>query len=117
MLIQDFLNQLETAPDSVEFEDVMAVIETNYLFTPSSFCNAGLTNLASENMGSCKIFAFGTMHQLSEEKTLACFGKFYRTDVLLHPDANNHQNIRSFISNGWSGIEFPEDSRILTPIL
>jgi hypothetical protein len=37
---------------------------------------------------------------------LNCFGEYYRTDVLQHPDAIDHQNIRNFIRFGWDGVRF-----------
>ncbi len=116
MLITDFLNQLKADPDSIEFEDSMAVIEANYGFTGSAFRNGDVVNQVDENMGSCKVFAFGKIHQLSEAQTLACFGKYYREDVLLNPDSDNHQNIRSFIRSAWSGIEFLGDIAVLEPL-
>jgi hypothetical protein len=48
---------------------------------------------------------------LDEATTLKCFGRFYQ-DVLNTPDANDHQNIRNFINDGWSGIAF--DGNALT---
>ncbi|WP_083761723.1 HopJ type III effector protein [Psychromonas ingrahamii] len=37
---------------------------------------------------------------------LACFGHYYREDVLKHPQAKDHQNIRQFMISGWQGIDF-----------
>ena len=56
-----------------------------------------------ENSGSCKIFAFAQLHHLDEASTLACFGAYYRDDVLKHPQGSDHQNIRQFINTGWQG--------------
>ncbi|MGU3844869.1 HopJ type III effector protein, partial [Vibrio diabolicus] len=33
-------------------------------------------------------------------------GRFYREDVLLHPENSDHQNIRNFMVTGWDGIRF-----------
>ena len=52
---------------------------------------------ASENNGSCKIFAFAKLNGLSKQNTLDCFGKFYREDVLNNPNADDHMNIRTFM--------------------
>lgn len=106
MQIADFLAKLEQSPDSISFQDTMAVIEANYTFTPTSFRNGELHNDAGQNSGSCKLFSFAHLQQLSKEKTLLCFGDYYRKDVLEHPEANDHQNIRNFIRFGWDGIEF-----------
>ncbi|MDF2153503.1 HopJ type III effector protein [Vibrio sp. CAU 1672] len=106
MELQQLLSALNTNPMDIEFETVMAVIDENYEFTPSAFTNGKVENKAGENNGSCKIFAFGQLNQLSQEATLACFGRFYREDVLQHPDNTDHQNIRNFILTGWQGIDF-----------
>ncbi|GLS89850.1 type III effector [Psychromonas marina] len=106
MLITTFLDKLNTAPESVEFTDTMAVIEANYLFTETEFSNGQQQNGAGENSGSCKLFAFALQQNLSAAQTLACFGDYYREDVLKNPDGNDHQNIRQFMANGWDAINF-----------
>ena len=104
--MQDFITQLEQSPDSIEFSQTMAVIEKNYVFTPVEFKNGDLLNQAGENSGSCKIFAFGLLQELSVEQTLFCFGEYYRDDVLKNPEATDHMNIRNFMKHGWAGIHF-----------
>ena len=37
MKIQDLKNKLNKAPETVSFTDTMAVIEANYIFTPTAF--------------------------------------------------------------------------------
>ncbi|MFW5427224.1 MAG: HopJ type III effector protein [Methylophagaceae bacterium] len=107
MNLDDFLKQLEQNPEQVEFSETMAVIEENYNFTPSAFTNGDTVNEANTNNGSCKIFSFGLLNKLPEQQTLACFGGYYRDDVLGNPDGNNdHQNIRNFMVSGWDGIRF-----------
>lgn len=106
MSLQAFLNRLRSEPESIEFEETMAVIEAEYTFTPTAFENGDVINAADENNGSCKIFAFAQLQSLNADETLACFGRYYRDDVLQHPDGTDHGNIRSFMKNGWIGIEF-----------
>jgi len=106
MLLSEFLKKLKQQPEAMEFSDTMAVIEANYNFNETAFINGKQKNAAGENSGSCKIFSFAQINELSEAQTLACFGSYYRDDVLLNPDANDHANIRQFIINGWSGISF-----------
>ena len=106
MELKQFLDALSASPETVEFETVMAAIEANYEFTPAAFVNGETQNNAGENNGSCKIFAFGQLNNLSKEATLACFGRFYREDVLAHPENNDHQNIRNFMGTGWDGVKF-----------
>ncbi|MBL1320052.1 MAG: HopJ type III effector protein [Methylophaga sp.] len=112
MNLDDFLKQLEHNPEQIEFNDTMATIEANYNFTPSSFVNGDTVNEANQNNGSCKIFSFGLLNELSEQQTLACFGGYYRDDVLGNPNGDDHQNIRNFMVSGWKGVKF--DSATLT---
>ncbi|WP_318405831.1 HopJ type III effector protein [Photobacterium leiognathi] len=104
------LQALKNAPESVEFQQVMAVIADHYDYQAATFYNGQdkdtLKNDAGTNEGSCKIFAFAKLNQLSEQETLACFGQYYRNDVLAHPENDDHQNIRHFMKFGWSGIQF-----------
>ena len=109
MTLSEFLDRLEQAPASVSFDDTMAVIDDCYEFTPTAFRNGTVVNAAGENNGSCRIFAFAKRHDLSEASTLACFGAYYRDDVLENPDGKDHQNIREFMRSGWSGVEFEAD--------
>lgn len=112
MTLSSFLQQLKTSPQTIEFNTVMNIINENYVYTPVTFNNGQLVNAAGTNEGSCKIFAFAQLHNLSEQQTLACFGKFYRDDVLLHPNSDDHGNIRTFIKQGWQGISFTADALI-----
>ncbi len=106
MNLNRFLQKLKDSPDSIEFTDTMALIDELYEFTETEFKNGELLNKDGENSGSCKLFAFAQLHQLSKEQTLACFGAYYRDDVLKNPDAADHQNIRNFMKQAWSGISF-----------
>ncbi|WP_086982183.1 HopJ type III effector protein [Vibrio aphrogenes] len=106
MELNEFLHQIRTEPLSVEFEQTIAVIDANYTFTPTAFKNGELDNEAGQNNGSCKILAFARQHDLTQAQTLACFGHYYRQDVLAHPENTDHQNIRNFIIHGWDGVVF-----------
>ncbi len=106
MSLETFLQAVRDRPDGIEFDQTIAIIDEAYQFTPTAFRNGDLTNEAGQNSGSCKIYAFGQLHNLSEAQTLACFGHYYREDVLQHPNGTDHQNIRNFIKTGWAGIEF-----------
>ena len=110
MTLDKFLEKLNAQPDSIEFTETMSVIENQYQFTETAFTNGEQSNAAGENSGSCKLFSFAKLNQLSEAQTLACFGAYYRDDVLAHPDADDHQNIRQFIINGWSGVKFSAEA-------
>ena len=106
MTLENFLTRLQDEPQAIDFEDTMAIIESNYQFTATPFINGDAKNAAGENNGSCKILAFGQLNQLSADQTLACFGRYYRDDVLQHPDGTDHGNIRNFMTHGWIGVEF-----------
>jgi hypothetical protein len=99
MTLEQFLKQLASAPNTIEFKQVMGLIEQHYEYTPTSFRNGPeVSNKAGTNEGSCKIFSFAQLEGLSENDTLACFGAFYREEVLAQPDAA--------MKFGWNGIEF-----------
>ncbi|TFH90536.1 HopJ type III effector protein [Vibrio ouci] len=110
MELNNFLATLSETPTEIQFEDTMAVIEANYEFVPTAFVNGDTSNEANQNNGSCKIFAFAQLKQLDQAATLACFGRFYREDVLGNPDGDDHANIRNFIKYGWPGIKFEGES-------
>ncbi|MHC4320680.1 MAG: HopJ type III effector protein [Planctomycetota bacterium] len=109
MTLETFLQKLKDSPENIEFNDTMSIIDSLYVFTSTSFQNSDLVNGAGQNSGSCKLFSFARLHNLTPEQTLACFGSYYRDDVLKHPDNRDHQNIRNFMKTGWSGIEFDSE--------
>ena len=100
------LEQLDKNADAVSFEQVMQVISENYDYTPATFTNGDLLNEAGTNEGSCKIFCFAKLNQLTEQQSLACFGRYYHEDVLQNPQGSDHGNIRNFINTGWAKVEF-----------
>ena len=106
MTLEKLLETLDTAPDTLQFDDTLAVIDGCYHFSPTGFANGEVQNAPGENNGSCKILAFGLAQGLTPAQTLACFGRFYREDVLRHPEGEHHQNIRNFIKTGWKGVRF-----------
>lgn len=115
MTLNDFLSQLDSIPESIDFTDTMAVIDANYTFTETAFSNGNTVNDAGQNNGSCKIFAFAKLNDLSVDATLQCFGDYYRVDVLQNPEGNDHQNIRNFIEQGWDGVKFEGNALTVNP--
>jgi len=105
-MLEAFFRQLSTEPDSISFAQTLALIDALYDFTPTAFVNGAQHNQAGENNGSCKIFAFALLHQLSEPQTLQLFGDYYRLEVLPDVKGNNHANIRNFMRTGWDGVAF-----------
>lgn len=109
MSLNTFLEKIHNN-SPVSFNDSITVISENYHYQPTEFSNGldeqSILNTAGTNEGSCKIFAFALLHQLSEQQTLNLFGDYYRVDVLGNPSGNDHQNIRNFMRYGWQGIHF-----------
>jgi hypothetical protein len=110
MIVDELLSLIKEAPEDVSFEQVISTIDERFLYTPTRFTNGQgafqVINEAGSNEGSCKIFAFGLLAGLDESQTLACFGRYYREDVLEHPEGRDHMNIRCFMRSGWDGIQF-----------
>ncbi len=113
MNITSFLQKLNQTPNTITFPETIAAVEENYDFTPTAFVNGTQNNAAGENSGSCKLFAFAQLQNLSQAETLACFGAYYFEEVLGDPEGTNHQNIRNFIKTGWDGIRFEGEALTL----
>ena len=113
MNLKTFMSRLEREPETLQFNEVIELIESLYRFTPTAFRNGPVRNAAGENQGSCKVFGFARIHQLDEQQTLYCFAEHYRA-VRDNPQGDEHANIRQFMQSGWAGIEF--DGQPLTPL-
>ncbi|MCW8853741.1 MAG: HopJ type III effector protein [Gammaproteobacteria bacterium] len=116
MTTENFLQNLRISPDNINFTDAIEYIMEHYDYTPVTFTNGidpdRVINQAGTNEGSCKIFAFGKIAGLTAAETLACFGQYYRDEVLNDPNGDNHANIRSFIKYGWQGINFDNEALV-----
>lgn len=108
--VTDLIAQVRAQPQAVEFQAAIDTINAHFDYTPTRFTNGRgddkVVNAAGSNEGSCRLFAFALLQGLSQPETLALFGKYYREDVLLHVDASDHANIRTFMRHGWAGIHF-----------
>lgn len=102
----NLIDKIQTQPETILFPEVIEYIDSNYNFTPTRFTNGNTVNEANQNNGSCKIFYFAKIKELSPEQTLHLFGDFYRIDVLENPNGTDHQNIRNFMKSGWNGIVY-----------
>ncbi|WP_017260279.1 HopJ type III effector protein [Pedobacter arcticus] len=91
--------------NKLPFTAVIETIDSLYNHTPTAFKNGDTYNEANQNQGSAKVFSFATLNCLSKEETLLLFAEHYQS-VLNSPEANDHQNIRQFMQNGWDGIQF-----------
>ncbi|MCK5889183.1 MAG: HopJ type III effector protein, partial [Methylococcales bacterium] len=109
MSLENFLQKIKNN-ETISFNETIKIITENYNYTPAEFSNglsaSKVINTAGSNEGSCKIFSFAQLNQLSAEHTLSLFGDYYRQDVLQNPNGNDHQNIRHFMVDGWAGIQF-----------
>ena len=56
MKLNDFLQRLNDAPDSLAFNDTIALIEAQYDFTPTTFKNGGLLNEAGKTPARANCF-------------------------------------------------------------
>ena len=112
MNLNELIQQIKNKPNTVDFDQVMAVIDACYAYTESAFSNGigddRVENSAGENAGSCRIFSFAQVNGLNESETLVRFGKYFREDVVAHPDGTDHANIRTFMRHGWQGIRFDQ---------
>jgi len=110
MTLSELLSDIENQPNKVEFDSVIETINTEYTYTPSKFTNGieddMVVNESETNEGSCKILAFAILNDLSTEQALACFGKYYRDDVLQHPEGNDHSNIRTLMKYNLDNVFF-----------
>jgi len=104
--LEHFLHKLHATPADIQFSAVMSLIEQHFNYQPSGFNNAGLRSEAGQNEGSCKIFALAQLLNLSDQACLACFGDYYRIDVLQNPSASDHGNIRQLLKTGLAQISF-----------
>ena len=112
MTLQTYIAKVNATPETLEFSELMDLIAATYDFTPTEFKNGSVVNLPEQNQGSCKLFAFAKLQGFDQAQTLACFGAYYREDVLQNPDSDNHQNIRNFMTHGWDGIAFKGDALV-----
>ncbi len=110
--VSELINKIKEIPDTIEFNEVMAVIDAAYKHTPTAFTNGEVENGADQNQGSCKILSFARLNGLTESETLACFGRFYRDEVLNDPEGTGHGNIRAFMKTGWSGVSLPDTALV-----
>lgn len=101
----------------LRFEDVLDVINAAYTYTPTEYLSGAggqweVVNPAGKNEGSCKVFYFAQMHDLTPQETVALFAQ-YAAEVEATPQGTSHANIRAFQRTGWKGIQFK--GTVLTP--
>lgn len=110
MTLNELLTAIKTQPNSIQFDDVIESISNEYTYTAAKFTNGlgddMIVNEPESNEGSCKILAFATLNELSNDQTLACFGKYYREDVLQNPEGSDHANIRTLMKYSLDDVFF-----------
>ena len=108
MTVLELIDKVKQA-EVLIFSGVLSTIDACYTFTPTKFKNGNVINDANTNNGSCKVFSFAKIHDLSSSETLFLFGEHYQK-VLASPKEDDHQNIRNFIKFGWEAISFEENA-------
>lgn len=93
----------------LQFKDVLAFIDANYIYTPVEFYNGEVHNPAGTNEGSAKVFSLAKLHGLNQLDTLGLFAEHYQA-VLDTPNGTDHANIRNFIHYGWQGFGLPTNA-------
>jgi len=91
----------------------ISFIDKHYDYFAVPFSCGEVVNPANTNTGSAKIFSFGLMTRMSKEQVLRLFGEVYRN---LSPNGSDHQNIRSFVKNGWPGVVFSSGLAIVSKL-
>lgn len=110
LVFSTLLTQLDKG--ELNFQQVLAFIDSHFTYQPVAFVNGELHNMAGENAGSCKVFGFAQHLGLDKLTTLKLFAEHY-TDVKAEPNGTNHANIRNFWLYGWQGFLMPKNC--LTP--
>jgi Zn-dependent M28 family amino/carboxypeptidase len=87
----------------------------HYDYFEVPFSVGDVKSKSGENKGSAKVFSFGLMTRMDEKATLRLFGEHYKA-VLANPSGTDHPNIRSFIKNGFPGVEFPSGLAIVSKL-
>jgi hypothetical protein len=100
------LTQIKNLSTEIQFKDIIAYIDAHYDFEPCAFLNGDIENATGQNSGSCKVFQFAIIEDLTKEQTLTCFGEYYQVEVLQNLEGSNHQNIRNFIMYGFDRLKF-----------
>ena len=103
--LPDYLAALNKGASGLTFADTLAVIDAHYDFTPTGFHNGGVDNPAGSNNGSCKVFSFARLQNLTAPQTLLMFAEHYQ-NVLNDPGGDAHANIRAFMKTGFDGLKF-----------
>lgn len=97
---------------TLNFEQVLAFIDSHFNYQPVPFVNGEVHNVAGENEGSCKVFGLAQLLGLDKLTTLKLFAEHYAA-VKAEPKGTNHANIRNFSFFGWQGFLMPKNC--LTP--
>ncbi len=101
--VQELLAALKSGES--HFSEVITFIDSRKEHQPVAFKNGEITNEATQNQGSARVFLFAKEQNLDEEDTLRLFAEHYQA-VISDLNGDNHQNIRQFMKHGWAGVEF-----------
>ena len=113
--VKAFAEKIKAGGSPENFAQTIALIDEHYQYFEVPFSVGDVKNKPNENTGSAKVFSLGLMTRMDEKATLRLFGEHY-TAVQATPQGNDHANIRSFIKNGFPGVEFPTGLAIISKL-
>lgn len=70
------VKQVKNNPEAIDFKDVISYIDEHYDFSPTKFTNGKTVNEANENNGSCKVFSFAKLNDLSKRGNIGFVWRF-----------------------------------------
>jgi hypothetical protein len=114
-ICREFAEKIKNGGEVANFAETMKLIDEHYTYFEVPFAVGDVRSAANENTGSAKVFSFGLMTRMDEKSTLKLFGEHYKA-VLANPSGTDHANIRSFMKNGFPGVEFPSGLAIVSKL-
>ena len=113
--VKAFAEKIKAGGSPANFAETIALIDEHYQYFEVPFSVGDVKNKANENTGSAKVLSLGLMTRMDEKATLRLFGEHY-AQVQATPQGTDHANIRSFIKNGFPGVEFPTGLAIISKL-
>jgi hypothetical protein len=71
--LEALLKKLDDESASVSLDDLLSTVREYYEFSPCGYSLGGV-RYEADKTHSCRLHAFGVLHKLTKEQTLACFG-------------------------------------------
>ena len=106
--IKDSINTIREAWETIDFSNMIQLIDYLFETKPIEFTNGSEANKARTNLWSLKILTLGLMLGLNTNQILSLFGE-HLTEVENTPKWDSHKNIRALRTWGYTKIELPEN--------